>query len=183
MGFGLNLFFAFIIIPLMGILLLAWIFTRKKVFGLALGSVLLGLLGIFSLLVVLNRITTKKDLEKKDYYGEYTIDRKHFPGKQADWQYNSFRFEIKPNDSIYFYRTNGEKIIQLYRGKITTTQQYQSQRLILEMDQPTHHILSENPTTYRSTWSYYLVFYSPKFNNVFFKKGKWKPIETKNAHH
>ncbi len=57
MGFGLNLFFAFILILLMGILLLAWIFTRKKAFGLASGSVLLGLLGIFSLLVILNRIT------------------------------------------------------------------------------------------------------------------------------
>ena len=28
------------------------------------------------------------------------------------------------------------------------------------------------PTTYRSAWSFFLVFNSTKFNNVFFKKGK-----------
>jgi hypothetical protein len=39
------------------------------------------------------------------------------------------------------------------------------------MEQPTHHIMTSNPTTYRSAWSFYLVFYSPKFNNVYFKKG------------
>ena len=38
-------------------------------------------------------------------------------------------------------------------------------------------LLVENPTTYRSAWSFYLVFYSPKFNNVYFKKGSWESIE------
>jgi len=44
------------------------------------------------------------------------------------------------------------------------------------MQQPTHHIVTSNPTTYRSAWSFYLVFESPKFNNVYFKKGQWTPI-------
>ncbi|MEP7265938.1 MAG: hypothetical protein ABI772_15650, partial [Bacteroidota bacterium] len=91
-------------------------------------------------------------------------------GKQSDWQYNNYRFEIKDNDSIYFYATDREKIIKTFRGIIKTTdsRQYKSARLIIIMEQPTHHILSGNPTTYRSAWNFNLVFYSSKFNNVFF---------------
>ena len=52
-----------------------------------------------------------------------------------------------------------------------------SERLIIKMEQPTHHIMTSNPTTYRSARSFYLVFYSPKFNNVYFKKGQWKTLD------
>ncbi len=45
------------------------------------------------------------------------------------------------------------------------------------MFDPTHHIMASNPTIYRSFKSFYLVFNSSKFNNVFFKKGTWKPLE------
>jgi len=45
------------------------------------------------------------------------------------------------------------------------------------MTQPTIHILASNPTTYRNAWNFYLVFNSPKFGNMFFKKGKWEEIE------
>jgi hypothetical protein len=46
------------------------------------------------------------------------------------------------------------------------------------MPQPTHHILSSNPTTYRYPWDFHLVFYSPKFNNLYFKKGEWEAIDS-----
>ncbi|MCB0515150.1 MAG: hypothetical protein R2798_08500 [Chitinophagales bacterium] len=69
--------------------------------------------------------------------------------------------------------TDKEKILKTYKGTIATTKSYRSERLITNMKQPTHHILSTNPTTYRNTWHFYLVFYSPKFNNVYFKKGEW----------
>jgi hypothetical protein len=177
MGFGFNLLFVFIIVPLMGILLLAWVLTRKRIFGLVLGLTLLGLIGMFFLLTIFNWITTKKELKKKDYYGEHIIDRDFFSGKQTNWQYNSFRFEIKANDSMYFYVTDGKRILNTYRGTVTTNNIYRSERLVINMEEPTHHILSSNPTTYRSTWDYYLVFNSLKFNNVFFRKGKWQPLD------
>lgn len=177
MGFSFNLLFVFILVPLMGILLFGWIFTRKKIFVTTLVLILFSVFGIVALAATLKWVTSKKELHKKDYYGEYIINRDYFPGKQADWQYNSFRFEIKANDSIYFYVTDKEKILNTYRGTVTTNNLYRSERLIINLKEPTHHILSSNPTTYRSTWNYYLVFYSPKFNNVFFKKGKWKLLE------
>ncbi|MFN3195683.1 MAG: hypothetical protein ACE364_07045 [Chlorobiota bacterium] len=177
MGFGFNLFFIFILVPLTGILLIAWLLSRKLWIGKTLGFIWLGILGIALLFGIVQWLTSKTELSKKDYYGEYVINRDYFVGEQTDWQYNHFRFEITDEDSIFFYVTDKEKILKTYRGTIITTTSYSSARLIIAMEQPTHHILSSNPTTYRSSWDFYLVFESSKFYNVFFEKGKWKPIE------
>ena len=59
----------------------------------------------------------EKKLTKKDYYGSYIINRNYFAGKQADWQYDHFRFEIRDNDSIYFYMTDKERISKIYKGQ------------------------------------------------------------------
>jgi hypothetical protein len=165
------------IFPLTIVLLLIWAITRKRIFGKILGYFWLSLLGLFCLGTIVRLMTDKMELEKSDYYGQYIVNRDYFPGKQADWQYNSFRFEIKENDSIYFNVTDKEKILKTYRGTITTTKPYSSERLIIKMEQSTHHIMTSNPTTYRSAWSFYLVFYSLKFNNVYFKKGQWKALD------
>lgn len=176
MGFGFNLFFTFILVPATIILLLIWLFSKKQIFGKTLGIIWLSIFGFALFSYTVKVLTSKKELKKKDYYGQYIVDRDFFAGNQADWQYNNFRFEIMENDSIYFYVTENEKILQTFRGTITTTQLYSSERLIVNMQQPTHHIVTSNPTTYRSAWSFYLVFESPKFKNVYFKKGEWAPI-------
>lgn len=171
------LFFLCVLVPLTGILLLAWWVTKNKIFGKVVSYFWLGLFVLFIIGTIIRLLTDKKELRKNDYYGEYIVNRDYFPGKQADWQYDNFRFEIKDNDSIYFYVTDKEKIVKTYRGTITTTKSYSSERLIINLEQPPHHIMTSNPTTYRSAWSFYLVFYSPKFNNVYFKKGQWKPLD------
>ena len=176
MGFGFNLFFIFILVPATIILLLIWLFSKKQIFGKTLGIIWLSIFSLVLFSYIVQSLTSKKEIKKKDYYGQYIVYRDFFAGEQADWQYNNFRFEIKENDSIYFYVTENEKILQTFRGTITTTQPYNSERLIINMQQPTHHIVTSNPTTYRSAWSFYLVFESPKFNNVYFKKGQWTPI-------
>lgn len=177
MGFGFNLFMIFIFLPFIGIILVVWLLSRKKIFGKIIAISCLGILSLTFLSITIHWFTAKKKLKKKDYYGQYIVNRNYFKGEQTDWQYNTFRFEITENDSIRFYLTDKEKILKIYRGTITTTESYSSKRLIINMEQPTFHILTSNPTTYRSAWSFYLVFYSPKFNNMFFKKGKWKSIE------
>ncbi len=171
------LFWLFILAPLTGILLLAWWGTKNKIYGKIVGYFWLGLLGLFILGNIIRLLTDKKKLEKKDYYGEYIVDRGFFTGRQADWQYDNFRFAIKDNDSIYFYVTDKEIILKTFRGTISTVKPWSSERLVINMEQPTHHIMTSNPTTFRSAWSFYLVFYSPKFNNVYFKKGQWKQLD------
>ena len=176
MGFGFNLFFIFILVPLTGILLIAGLITKKRLIGKMLGFIWLGIFGLVFLSGIIQWLNSKTELEKEDYHGEYIINRDYFEGEQTDWQYEHFRFEITEEDSLFFYVTDREKILKKFRGTIKTTAPYRSARLIIEMDEPTHHILSSNPTTYRSAWDFYLVFESPKFHNLFFEKGKWKPI-------
>ncbi len=176
MGFGFNLFFIFILLPLTGILLLFWLFSRKIIIGKMLGIVWGGVLSLILFLGIVRWLNSKIILKKDDYYGEYIVNRNYFKGKQTDWQYNHFRFEITDKDSIFFYETEGEKILKIHQGTIHTVKPYNSARLVIYMENPIHHILASNPTTYRASWDFYLVFRSPKFYNVFFKKGKWQPI-------
>ncbi len=159
--------------------MILWFITGNEIFGKVLGYLWIGLIGLILIGIIIRVLTDKKELTKKHYYGKCIINRNYFKGKQSDWQYNHFRFEIKENDSIYFYVTEKESIVRTYRGSITTTgaAQYPSERLIINMEKPTHHILTSNPTTYRSVWNFYLVFNSPKFNNVYFRKGQWESLE------
>ncbi|WP_286834510.1 hypothetical protein [Sphingobacterium sp. UBA7038] len=164
MGFGV-----FIFIPLLIILLLCGVITKRRFFGYAILSLIGGAIILFSLSQFFQWITSPKILKKEDYYGTYHIKRDLFPGK-ADWQYNSYNFVIKDNDSIYFNVVSAGKVSKVYKGKIETVCPYQSARLKLWMDFPAHHILASDPTVYRSPLGFYLVFYSSKYNNVFFEK-------------
>ncbi len=174
------MFAIFFLLPLLGlsaILFIFWMVTGKPII---LKSILYFWGFFFALMLFasfLSWMNAKTVLKQKDYYGEYIINRNYFKGVQADWQYNHFRFEITKQDSIFFYQTEGEEIIKTYRGTISTKAPYGSARLVLNMELPKHHILTYNPTTYRSAWSFYLVLFSPKYNNLFFKKGRWKPID------
>jgi hypothetical protein len=179
MGFGFNLVFIFMLLPLTIILIIIRIITGKKLVGKAIRFICMGLIGLVIFATIVKWLTAKTELEQKDYFGQYIIDRAFFPGKQADYQYNTFRFEIQKDNKIYFYKTDKDKIIETYSGTITTTdpQSYNSESLIINMEQPNIHIMKSNPTTYRSAWSFYLVFHSDKFNNMYFKKGTWKSIK------
>jgi energy-coupling factor transporter transmembrane protein EcfT len=177
MGFGFNLFIALLILPLTIALLIIWLLTRRNFFIISLGVIWTTIFAFLIMGSLLHALLSKVTLKKEDFYGQYVIDRSYFPGKQADWQYETFRFEIKDNDSIYFYAAQKDDIAKVFKGTISTLKPYSSERLVLHMQQPTHHILTTNPTIYRDAWGFYLVFNSPKFNNVFFTKGKWEPIE------
>jgi|TARA_R110002110_G_scaffold309364_5_gene522882 hypothetical protein len=172
-----GLVFIFIILPISIILFLLWLFSQKKFFGICLLGLWGGLIILWLLSYILRPFYEKKVLDKSDFYGEYVVDRNYFSGQQADWQYNNFRFEIKKNDSIYFYVTDKKEIKETYKGKISTLAPYKSARLVIEMEKPTHHILSTNPTIYRDVWDFFMVFKSPKFNNMYFRKEEWKEIE------
>lgn len=173
----ISILFLFVIVVLPILLFSSWKVTKNKSYLKMIKFLLLGVFSIVLVVILIRVFTDKKELEKVDYYGEYIINRDYFPGKQADWQYNSFRFVIKENDSVYFFITDKKQILKTYKGAITTTKPYGSERLVLNMEQPSHHILNSNPTTYRNAWDFYLVFYSPKFNNIFFKKGEWKALD------
>lgn len=84
-----------IIVPSTGILLLLWLITRKSIFGKIAGALWLGLISLIVLFCILSVFNSKKEIDKDDIYGEYIIDRNKCAGKQADWQYNHYRFKIR----------------------------------------------------------------------------------------
>lgn len=176
MGFGFNLLFILVLLPVSGILLVLWLGSRKRIFGSALAGLWIVIITVIFIASLVQRYHQKTILSRNDYNGEYVIDRNRYSGRQADWQYNHFRFEIRGNDSLYFYLTDTVRLVKTYTGRVQTTDNYHSQRLVIAMDTPVFHLLSSNPTTYRSNNGFWLVFNSPKYRNVFFKKGKWKKI-------
>lgn len=177
MGFGFNLFFIFVLLPLSGGLLLIWLISRNVAFGKMLGFLWLCILGLICISAVIQIFTTKMKVRKRNIYGKYVVYRSKFPGKQADWQYNHFRFEITKQNELIFYYIDKGIIIHKDSIKISFLEQYQSDRLVINGHPNNPHILAENPTLYRNIGSFYYVFKSPKFGNMFFKKGKWKPIK------
>jgi hypothetical protein len=176
MGFGFNLFFVFILLPSTAILFLLAIVTDKPFFLKALAGLWGSVFGLIGLAWVVHTFSPKSELEKADYYGHYVIDRSKFPGRQANWQYNNFRFDITSDDRINFHLTDGSTIVKTYSGDISTIKPYSSHRLVIWVKQPAHHILASQPTVYRHKGNFYLVFQSSRFGNVFFTKGSWQPV-------
>lgn len=173
MGFGFNLALIFIILPLTVILAFIGLFSGKSKYIKALGCIWIPVFCLVGLVALM----PENVLKKEDYYGEYVIDRNYFPGKQADWQYNHFKIKITKSDSIYLYTMENGYIVSVNKGTITTVKPYSSERLVLKMDEPNHHITDTNPTTHREAWrNFYLVFKSTKFHNMYFRKGKWEKI-------
>jgi hypothetical protein len=167
-----------IIVPSTGILLLLWLITRKSIFGKIAGALWLGLISLIGLFCILSVFTSKKEIDKDDIYGEYIIDRNKCAGKQADWQYNHYRFEIREDNKIFFYITENERIIKTIEGTVEIKEYYTpSPRLKINFDDPRFHVVQDNPTLYREIWSFYYVFYSDKFDNMFFTKGTWSSID------
>jgi hypothetical protein len=78
MGFGFNLLFIFVLVPLTIILLIGWLLTRKVLYGKVLGFIWLLIFMLIVLSFLINAITEKKKLRRKDFTGEYIVDRSYF---------------------------------------------------------------------------------------------------------
>lgn len=151
---------------------------KKKIFNKLILGLWIFFVSIPIIILIISIFTTKMQLEKEDIYGNYVIDRSKCSGKQSDWQYNHYRFKITENNKIYFYITDKEKIIKTIEGKVEIIEYYTpSPRLKIIFNEPRFHIIKDNPTLYREIWSFYYVFYSEKYQNIFFTKGNWKSID------
>lgn len=158
------------------ILPLAYYLVKKKKVLLKIFFGVWGFVAIlFCVLFVIGFINSKTEVNKKDIYGTYIIDRDFFKGNNADWQYNHYRFEITKNDELYFYMTDGQKVLKIYKREVKFIEGYASTHLKIINENP-KFILESEPTLYRNSWDFYFVFKTKPYANMFFKKGKWKPI-------
>jgi hypothetical protein len=171
---GFGLFFLIIFTLVLAIL---WGVTKKKTFWDLIRLIWISVFALFCLGFILNILTSKMRVTKEDIYGEYVIDRDMFAGKQADWQYNHYRFKITEENKLYLFITNKERVVKTIVRNIDINSLYINAHLDISPDESVHHILKDNPTLYRDTWSFYYVFESGKYGNMFFKKGSWEPID------
>ncbi|HAS47606.1 MAG TPA: hypothetical protein DCS93_44425 [Microscillaceae bacterium] len=176
MGFGFNFLMLFGIFPLTIFLIIIWLINRKKLYVKALAILWISVLGLIALSYIARYLFTKKGITKRSIYGEYIIDRTKFPGKQADWQYQSFRFKITADHQFIFYYTEGAKVIKSDTAQVVFLEKYFNHRMIIKRNAKMHHIVEPAPALYSKGQPFYYVFRSPKFGNVFFKKGIWKPL-------
>lgn len=96
-----------------------------------------------------------------------------FKGKNADWQYEYFDFEITSNDEfIFFEYFDSGKIKSVHKGKVNYIEGYASPHLKITNLNPEHQIVDKEPLLVRGNWSFYYVFKSKIFGNMFFKKKK-----------
>jgi hypothetical protein len=175
MGFGFNLFAVFILFPISIILVIAWLFSRSN---LLLKILIITWGCVFSLIAIswlVETLTMKKNLHQEDIYGDYVIDKTKFAGPEANWQYDHFRFSITTKNKFVFYITNKDKIVCTYTGDVSISDVYTQPRITIAIPEPGYHLIDSTPTLYRTHTSFYYVFKSPKFGNVFFTKGKWRP--------
>jgi hypothetical protein len=158
-------------VPLTVIFLMALLFKGDKIYGYCL--LILWSIPLIVWIILSIRYPEKMRLRRQDIYGTYVIDRSRYAGRQADWQYDHFKFKIEQPDNFTFYVMEKDTLVAFYRGKVRFSGRY-PRRIALEMiDTPPHHIIAENPTLYREPYSFYYVFYSKKLGNVFFTKKKW----------
>ena len=173
------MFFSLILFLLLGFITLILLsihhLTRKKIFiKLSVGIwIIVGSFAIIS--IISNFLHSKAKVDKEDFYGTYIIDRKFFKGKNADWQYNHYKFEITKDDELNLYVTNESEVLKIYKRNIEFVQGSVSPHLKIINENP-NFILEAEPTLYRNSWDFYLVFKTQPYSNTFFKKGKWKPI-------
>ena len=170
--------FGFLFVIFLIITLFLWVLKlifKKKIFN----TIILGLWVLFFslpvLLIIESIFTSKKEIDKDDIYGEYVINKNKCPGKQADWQYEHYRFKITKDNKLHFFIFNDNKKLIKTIVKNIEINYYSSVSPHLDI-KPTEndfHILKQNPTLYREVWSFYYVFESEKFGNMFFTKKKW----------
>jgi hypothetical protein len=164
-------FFGILIFMLLGI------FSKNKIIKKIACISWIILFSLIASLCVLKLFTTKMKLNQNEIYGEYVIDKNKCTGKQADWQYNNYRFEIKKDNKIYFYITKKERIVKTIIKDIKFNNGHSSPLLDIDLKNNDFHILKQNPTLYREIWTFYYVFHSEKFGNMFFTKRKWETTE------
>ncbi len=168
MGFGFNLI-GFPLLLLATVALLIFYFKTKNKTALK----IVGTLWCFATLtVIIATITTNFDkpirLTKEDIVGDYRIDKNFYPGKNADWQYDHYRFTITPTDSIYFYVTHKDTILKIFKWKL----KYSSgpPDLWRIQSDTVYHVTKYQPTLFRGHRKFYYVFHSDIYGNMFFRK-------------
>jgi hypothetical protein len=169
MGFGFNLFgFPLLILATVGLLIYFFV-SQKKIALIILGGLWVLTISVIILNLIVDYNRTPIRLTKNDIVGEYRIDTTFYPGANAKWQYDHYKFYITNKDSILFIVMKEKEIPRtIYKHKIKYSKI--PPKLWSVVADTTHHLIRNQPTLYRGHDKFYYVFHSEKFGNMFFRK-------------
>jgi hypothetical protein len=102
--------------------------------------------------------------DRDDIIGQYEISRSKWPGKNADWQHETYTLEITGSHAIV--RDARTKTVWKYRIEWSDI----THRWGFADSTRRHHIVANGPTLYRGRFGHHYVFQSPLYGNVFFEK-------------
>ncbi|MBS1562781.1 MAG: hypothetical protein JST39_00275 [Bacteroidetes bacterium] len=107
-------------------------------------------------------------LEKENIIGHYRIDKKFYPGKNADWQYERYSFTITPSDSIYLFVKRKDSVLHVFAKKLEYTSG--PPKLWRIKSNSSFHVFKNRVTLVRGHKRFYYVFQSKYYGNMFFRK-------------
>lgn len=177
MGTGFDTLFDFVLLPLAAASLAVWFFVYSKPYGKYVLYAAIGFIVAVGGLKGYDLYLKSTHIKAEDLYGSYIIDRSEYPGENADWQYNEFRFDIVPPNDIRFHKTTMERIANTTDGKLFFKERYRDfDELTLQMER-SRHLWDIQPIVRGDNEQFHLVFRSTEFGDMFFIKGEWKPLE------
>jgi hypothetical protein len=121
-------------------------------------------------IVAVDHLTAPVRPSRDEITGMYEIDRKFYPGPQADWQHDTYSLEILPDQVIL--RDRRTPTVWRYEIDWFTSPEY---RWKFSDPGPRHHLVSEGPAIIRDWSGYFYVFESPLYGEVVFRKRKAFP--------
>lgn len=149
---------------------LAFLVTRKVEYWHLFLKVVGSTFMLIGVLLLVRWLNSDVKLSHGDFHGDYVIDRDYFPGPNAQWQYEHYKFTIRQDDSLFFYVMAGDSVKSVFKGKMNVSTAYASARITFDMHQPVHHVFTEQPLIVRSCWGFNIVLYSPFYNHMYFEK-------------
>lgn len=139
----------------------------------------LSFLGIFllhGLYSIGDSMPHRRRVSPYDVYGTYRIDRKFFSGKNADWQYEHYKFTITPDNKFLLTEIDDAGVSHQYAGKVSWFGTHTRRALWSAKLNEKHHLRVDSPTLIRSYFTFYYVIYSEKYGNMYFRREIDYPI-------
>ncbi len=181
MGFGFNLLI-FPLLILSGVIALTWLLLTPaenkaktvkwiaRLYGLG----FLALMGLFGLAHWADALRTPIQPCRTDLIGVYRVDRDMYPGPQANWQYEHHRILITEQDSLILEILKNGKVLKRFARAfepvpVSGLRHFRWQ-FADDNDSLYHHIIATEPIMIRSHSSFYYVFPSNRYGNMFLRK-------------
>ena len=112
--------------------------------------------------------TSPVAVTKDSIVGCYQVDDRFYPGPNARWQKQLFRFEVTADNRFVLYERLADGIDKPFVGTIRWANE-SPEKWSIRMQTP-HPVAVNYPLLYRQPHGFYYVFRTKAFGNMFFRR-------------